>query len=71
MKNLISGMILVEKSYGDLYYLITTPQGWMTIDPNACCEPFMQENFKKAYIPKDYTNPWVALEGTEVIFNKK
>jgi hypothetical protein len=68
MKNLVSGMMLIEKTYGDLYYLVTTPEGWMTIDPSGYCESFNQENFKKAYIPKNYGDPWVVLEGTEIIF---
>ncbi|MCH5138201.1 hypothetical protein JMF89_13435 [Clostridiaceae bacterium UIB06] len=68
MERLISGMILVEKTYGDLHTLLTTPVGWKVIDANGSCIDFDKENYSKAYIPKDYNDPWTPLEGTEVVF---
>lgn len=68
MSNLISGMMLLEKVYGDLHFLISTPYGFKAIDTNGSCIEFEKDNYKKAYIPKDYADPWLALEGTEIIF---
>lgn len=67
MSNLVSGMILVEKTYGDLHWLITTSEGWKAIDTGACCIEFDPNNYEKAYIPKNYGDPWIPLEGTEII----
>lgn len=69
MKNLVSGMMLLEKTYGDLHYLISTPYGHMAIDTNGYCVEFNQENYKKAYIPVSYDDPWTAIKETEVIFS--
>lgn len=68
MSRLVSGMILIEKEYGDLHYLITTPSGYRVIDVDGCCEEFIPERYKKAYIPQDYSDPWVPIETTEVNF---
>jgi hypothetical protein len=66
--NLVSGMVLVEKIYGDLNFLISTPYGWKAIDANGSCIEFCKDNYEKAYIPVDYNDPWLVSEGTDVIF---
>jgi hypothetical protein len=70
MSNLVSGMILVTKEYGDLYYYIDTPYGPKVIDVNAYCIDFDLSNYEKAYIPKNYGDPWTPAEGTEIMLTE-
>jgi len=64
MDNLISGMILVEKTYGDLHLLCATPYGWKVVDANGSYIEFDPSNYSKAYIPESYEDPWTPLAGT-------
>lgn len=68
MSNLISGMVLVTKEYGDLHYLITTPLGFRVVDVDGFCTEFDLTRYEKAYIPESYDDIWTPMEGTEVIF---
>lgn len=68
MNNLVSGMILIEKIYGDAHTLFITPYGWMVIDANGSYIEFDKDNYSKAYIPKDYNDPWEPLENTIIEF---
>ncbi|KZL88736.1 hypothetical protein [Clostridium magnum] len=70
MENLVSGMILVEKDFGDLHWLVITPEGWKAIDTGACCIEFEPSNYTKAYIPKDYNDPWTPADGTEIMLTE-
>ena len=66
MKNLVSGMILVEKEHGDLHYYVCTPIGHRIIDTSGFCEEFDVNNYSKAYIPESYDDCWTPLEGTVI-----
>lgn len=68
MKNLVSGMMLLEKAHGDLHYLISTPYGFKSIDTCGACIEFEKDNYEKAYIPVDYEDPWMEKEDTIVVF---
>ncbi len=68
MANLVSGMILLEKTYGDLHYLITTPFGWKVIDTCGACMEFDKESYERAYIPINYDDVWTPIENTIVEF---
>lgn len=71
MSKLVSGMMLLTEdngSYQYLHYLIGTPYGFKVIDSCGALIEFEQDNYSKAYIPKDYDDPWVPVEGSEIIF---
>lgn len=68
MENLVSGMLLVEKTYGDLHYLISTPYGWKVIETSGNISDFKKGNYERAYIPLDYEDPWIEQKDTEIIF---
>lgn len=69
MEELVSGMALIRRGeYADLHFLIDTPYGLRAIDPDGCCIEFDINNYKMAYIPVNYDDPWVPKEGTEIIF---
>jgi hypothetical protein len=68
LSNLVSGMMLVTKAYGDLHYLIATPFGYKVIDVDGCCIDLELHNYTKAYIPSSYDDIWTPLNNTEIIF---